>query len=211
MAEQRDESMPPSGDESRGTVPPESRKRRSSGSLPQDRFDRLPRSGRTGAHRLVARPHRFWQYLVAALVGVAVLTAAGVFALQNAGGSLPSFFDSTEEAPEVPQVKPELDPEATIAVLNGTETAGLEASVGQVITDNGWGQIGFTEVAATNDVSISAVFYVSPDDEAAAKGLAKELGGVSTYQSDEYGQYGVRLIVLLGSDYAGPGIPEASE
>lgn len=161
-----------------------------------------------GVHRLVARPRRFWQYLVAALLGIAVLTGAGILAMQSIGASVPSFLDrGAGGAPTVQQAKPELDPEASIAVLNGTATPGLEASVGQAITDNGWGQIGFTEVAATSDVQISAVFYASPDDEAAALGLAKELGGVSTYQNDEYDRYGVRLVVLLGSDYAGPGLP----
>ena len=35
--------------------------------------------------------------------------------------------------------------------------------------------------------------------------LAKELGGVSTFQGSDYDEYGARLIVLLGADYAGPG------
>lgn len=208
MAERHDGSMLHDGDASRRVrraAPGEQRPRTT---LPEDRFDRLPRRPRVGVHRLVARPRRFWQYLVASLLAIAVLTGAGILAMQSIGTSVPSLIDQEDSgASTEQQVKPVIDPEASIAVLNGTETPGLEASVGQVIADNGWGQIGFTEVAATSDVQISAVFYASPEDEAAALGLAKELGGVSTYLNDEYSRYGVRLVVLLGSDYAGPGLP----
>ena len=80
-----------------------------------------------------------------------------------------------------------------------------EACPNGAITQNGWGQILFSAPAASSDVKISAVFYSTPEDEAAALGLAKELGGVSTFQSSDYDEYGARLIVLLGVDYAGPG------
>ena len=84
-----------------------------------------------------------------------------------------------------------------------------------MITQNGWGQILFSAPAASSDVQISAVFFSKPEDEPAALALAKELGGVSTFQSSDYDEYGAKLIVLLGSDYAGPGsdqlvLPEAA-
>lgn len=173
--------------------------------LPEDRFDGLERSGRVGSHRLVARPRRFWVYFLAFLVGVAVLTGAGILLLQTIGTDIPVLREGGGGGEHlVEQVKPEINPEATVAVLNGTQTPGLEAGVAQVIADNGWGQIGFSQVAASNEVQISAVFYVDPADEAAALGLAKELGGVSIYQSEDYAEYGVQLVVLLGADYAGP-------
>lgn len=189
---------------------PSSRARSTRSELPEDRFDRLPRARRVGAHRMVARPRRFWVYLVSALVGLTLLTGAGIVVVHSLGGAGDFLDRGADERPVVEQVKPELDPEAAIAVLNGTTTPGLEVSVGQIITDNGWGQIAFTEVAASNEVQISAVFYTSVADEASALALANELGGVSIYQSYDYTQYGVQLVVLLGADYAGPGLPEAS-
>lgn len=183
-------------------------RRRGAESFAEDRFDHPPKGRRVGVHRIVAKPRRFWVFLVAALVGVALLTGAGIFAVNNIGGEIMGAGETSEKAPAVEQTAPVLDPEATIAVLNGTVTPGLEASVAQTIVDNEWGQIGFTEVAASNEVQISAVFYTSVTDEAAALGLAAELGGVSTYQSNDYTQYGVQLVVLLGSDYAGPGVPD---
>ena len=179
--------------------------RTAAASLGEDRFDRLPKGRRVGAHRLVARPRRFWVYLVSALLGVALLTGAGIFWVQNVGGGSSSGLDQGGQLPLVNRTEPEIDPGASVAVLNGTAVPGLEVGVADAIAANGWGQIGFTEVAATNEVQISAVFYTAAEDEAAALGLAAELGGVSTYQSEDYAQYGVRLVVLIGADYAGPG------
>ena len=174
--------------------------------LPLDRFDKLPKSRRVGVHRVVGRPRRFWIYLVSALLGIALLTAAGVIVLQVTGTN---FSSLTEELPKPtkapPAVTPELDPTAQIVVFNGTPMPNFEAVVDSVITQNGWGQILFSSPAASSDVQISAVFYSDPADESAALALAKELGGVSTFQTSDYDEYGARLVVLLGVDYAGPG------
>lgn len=179
--------------------------------LPEDRFDRLPPTRRVGAHRFAARPHRFWLYLVVGVLGVVLLSAVGIFAVQGFGGSLGTFSSEGSGPAAAPaQVQGEIDPTATIAILNGTETPNLQAGLEQIVTENAWGQIAFAEYAAARDVQISAVFYSAPEDEAAAAGLAQELGGVSYYQSNDYDDYGVRLVVLLGADYAGPGFDEAA-
>ncbi len=186
--------------------------------LPSDRFDDAAKSGRVGAHRVIGKPRRFWIYLVSALVATALLTGAGVIALQVTGANLQSMGGSdtqTEPTKKPVTVKPALDPTAPVVVLNGTGMDGFESIVDGAITQNGWGQILFSAPAASSDVQISAVFYSAPEDEAAALGLAKELGGVSTFQSSDYDEYGARLIVLLGADYAGPGsdqlvVPESA-
>lgn len=177
--------------------------------LPQDRFDELPKGRRVGAHRIAGRVRRFWRYLVAGIVATAVIVTIGIIGVNSIGGT----SDPMPNAPQQTQddrVTPELDPTATVAVLNGTPTPNLAAGVDQVITANGWGQITFSGDAASREVQISAVFYLAAEDETAAAGLAAELGGVSTYQSSDYADYGVRLVVLLGADYAGPGEEEAA-
>jgi len=152
-------------------------------------------------------------YAVAALIGIALLTGVGIIALTTLGSGLGTFTsgDAGTTAPAPEDVQGELDPEATVAVLNGTATPNLQAGVDEVITENGWGSIVFSDAAASRDVEISAVFFSDPADEAAARGLAQQLGGVSTYQSDAYADYGARLVVLLGADYAGPGFDEAED
>lgn len=174
-----------------------------------DRFDEVPRSDRVGAHRITGRVRRFWRYALVALVACAVLVTAGILWVNSVGGgsSLPT---EQPAAPPQAQIQPQLDPEATVAVLNGTVTPNLAAGVDEVITGNSWGQIIFSGEAAASDVEISAVFYADPADEAAALALAAELGGVSIYESQNYLEYGVRLVVLLGADYAGPGAEEAA-
>lgn len=178
---------------------------------PEDRFDRAERTGRVGAHRVTARPRYVWQFLIAGLLGFALLTTVGILLVQNIGasGKLPSL-DRTPAAvaPEKPVAK--LDPEATVAVLNGSETANLAASLDKIITDEQWGQILFSGSAASKDVQISAVFYSDEADAEAAAGLAAKLGGLSTYTTQDYAEYGAKLVVLLGSDYAGPGLEEAA-
>ncbi|WP_017793186.1 LytR C-terminal domain-containing protein [Leucobacter salsicius] len=178
---------------------------------PEDRFDRVARTGRVGAHRVTARPRYVWQFLIAGLLGFALLTTVGVLVVHNIGaaGKLPSL-DRTPAttAPAKPEAK--LDPTATVAVLNGSETPNLAASLDKLITDEQWGQILFSGSAASQDVKISAVFYSDPADADAAAGLAAKLGGLSTYTTQDYVEYGAKLVVLLGSDYAGPGLEEAA-
>lgn len=175
--------------------------------LSPDRFDELEKSGRVGAHRVVGKPRRFWIYLVSALLGVAVLTAVGVVVIQMTGASLSSLQSDEKPAEtEKPQtVQAVLDPTAPVVVLNGTTMDGFSSIVDGIITENAWGQILFSGPAASSDVQISAVFYSAEEDQPAALALAKELGGVSVFQSSDYDEYGARLVVLLGSDYAGPG------
>ena len=180
--------------------------------LPRDRFDEVKRSGRVGAHRITARPRYIWQYIVAALLGFALLTTIGIVAVHSIGsaGKLPTSRSATATGTsQAPQA--ELDPEATVAVLNGTTIPNLAAAVDQIITSEEWGQIRFSGSAAESDVAISAVFYSEPADEAAAAGLAAKLGGISTYITEDYAAYEVQLVVLIGADYQGPGVEEAQQ
>ncbi len=175
---------------------------RRSQDYPEDRFDRVTRSGRVGAHRVTAKPRHFWWYLVAGVLGFVLLTCIGVLVVQSVGGKSPT--PTSEQQPTSTEVPAVLDPAATIAVFNGTTDTNLGAGVSGSITAEGWGQVLFSENLAESDVPISAVFYRDPADESAARGLAEQLGGVSTYLTEDYAEYDARLIVLLGADYAGP-------
>lgn len=185
------------------------RRSRGTDSYPRDRFDDVKRSGRTGAHRVTAQQRFTWQYLIAVLISVAVLTTAGIFFVNqlSSTGRLPELNDGgsgQEQSPD--RVTPELDPEATVVILDGTSPdTELAQQLEPMFTDEQWGDVLAVLPAETNDVEISAIFYADPADEAAALGLAQKLGGLSAYSSSDYEGYDARLIVLLGSDYAGPG------
>ena len=183
---------------------------------PEDRFDRVERTRRVGAHRVNARPRYFWQYLIAGILGFALLTGAGILLLPllDGAGKLPNSAPAGTPGATgsaTPKVTPELDPAATIAILNGTEIQNLAAAVDQTIGKEQWGTIVFSGSAAESNVEISAVFYRDDADLPAAEGLAAKLGGISTYKTADYADYQARLIVLLGADYQGPGIDLAAQ
>lgn len=183
---------------------------------PEDRFDRVERTRRVGAHRVNARPRYFWQFIIAGLLGFALLTGAGILLLPllDSAGKLPNSSPMATPGATgtaTPQVTAELDPTATIAILNGTEIQNLAAAVDQTIANEQWGTIVFSGSAAESNVAISAVFYLDDADLPAAEGLAAKLGGISTYKTADYADYQARLVVLLGTDYQGPGIDLAEE
>ncbi|MBL3698889.1 hypothetical protein D3228_04395 [Leucobacter luti] len=161
---------------------------------------------------MTARPRYTWQFLIAGLLGFAVLTGIGVLAVHAAGnaGKLPVTGQSPSSSATAATPDAKLDPDATIAILNGTTTEHLSSAVGTIITDQKWGSVLFWGSASESDVEISAVFYSDPEDAAAAAGLAKELGGLSTYTTTDYADYAADLVVLLGADYRGPGLDEAA-
>lgn len=187
--------------------------RRAPGELPGDRFDRIERTGRIGAHRVQARPRYFWQFLIAGIAGFVVLTGVGIFWVQSldGGSSLGERLSGEQTAEPTKAPDPEIDPEAEVAVLNGTETLNLASAVDSIITEEQWGTIIFSGDAATHDVRTSAVFYRDDADLPAAEGLAAKLGGMTPYKTSDYADYGAKLIVLLGSDYQGPGKEKAAE
>lgn len=179
----------------------------------EDRFDNVPKnSKRIGAHRVIAKPTYFWQWFLVMIIAIVVLTAVGIFTLTRIGADRVPFASQVEGQTEGPApVESEVNPDATVAVLNGVETAGLGESVGNQISENKWGNTSFVGNAAEPSVEISAVFYTEESDRSAAQGLAEQLGGVSTYLNESYSDLGTDLVVVLGADYAGPGADEAAD
>ena len=178
--------------------------------LPEDRFDRIQHTRRAGAHRINGRPRTFWIYAVAALVGTAICATAGILALQSIGSTGESRLLPTKTSSQTAATA-KLDPNASVAVINGTAIDELAGGVDSVITKQKWGKVGFSGDAEKRDVKISAIFYSADADRAAAEGLAQKLGGLSSYKSSSYDSYQVKLVVLLGADYAGPGKDEAAK
>lgn len=172
---------------------------------PEDRFDRIESTGRVGAHRVTPRPRHVWQYLIAGLLGFAVLTTLGIFWVQSVGSitELPLAQESETTTP--PPTQGKLDPTATVIVLDGTPTPELGSNVDQTITAEEWGEIVFSAPASSEDVEESHVYYSVPNDEASAIGLAEKLGGLPVMQTDEFADFEARLVVVIGIDYDGPG------
>lgn len=168
---------------------------------PRDRFDDVPLDPeRVGAHR-APRPRMRW--LVLALwwiLAVAVLTGGGILtflALSNVESidlPDPPSVGQGEESPEGV-----IDTDYFVLVLNGTSETEASDVVRQQVLDAGWGENMVADLGSdVTDFPTSTVFYVDEDDEAAAVGLADELGISRVEQSadfDEQSEGGLTVVV----------------
>ncbi len=179
--------------------------------FPKDQFDDLPDDlERVGAHRAPARRGRGWIALGWAALATGVLVAVGLFALSRLGAGidleLPGAGGSSATPVPTPSstVAPITDPstidqarQATITVLNGTATEGLQTEVTTILQTAGW-PVGSALPASSTDVQMSAVYYSDPLNEDIARGVALELG-IERVLLDE--QFAATATVVLGADY----------
>jgi hypothetical protein len=179
---------------------------------PKDRFDDLPHKlDRVGAHRAPARKGRRWVAFWWALAATALLIGLGAIGLtvlnNRLNFTIPGIAsDAATVAPEptaVPTAEPTTDPSASVTVLNGTPTTGVAASVGELLTENGW-TVGTTTDADTETVVTTTVYYTDPAQEGAARGVAALLPGSVISLSADVAVSDATLTVVVGSDYILP-------
>jgi hypothetical protein len=184
---------------------------------PRDRFDDVPEDlQRVGAHRATGRRGRGWLVFGWALAATLALIAAGVTALTVIGQDIAfeggTVLPSAETATTTPTLdvtpEPVVDATILVTVLNGTNTTGLAAQVGERLAAEGW-NVGSRANASTRDVEATTVYYWDPVDEAAALGAAQSLGSAEVRFSQNFApQEGedpvgvARLTVVVGSDYS---------
>jgi len=110
---------------------------------PRDRFDDVPEDlQRVGAHRAARRRGRGWLVFGWALAATLALVAAGVIALTVIGQDIAfeggTVLPATDSATPTPTAdatpEPVIDASILVTVLNGTDTTGLAAQVGQTVT-----------------------------------------------------------------------------
>jgi hypothetical protein len=191
------------------------------GSFLPDRFDDVAPDVRyVGTHRRQQSSWSLFAPIGIALGLVVVLVLGGLWFLDRSNdnlaldeGDLPVVSGEAppEEAPEVAPVEEETpnpveDPtqidttDLTITVLNGTSSAGLAARAGSRLQALGWPEATATN-ADTSDVAQSVVAYENDEDLPIAWGIALALGLdlEAVVQTTAYP--GVRITVVLGSDY----------
>jgi hypothetical protein len=182
---------------------------------PRDRFDDVPEDlQRVGAHRAAGRRGRGWLVFGWALAATLALVAAGVIALTVIGQDIafegtvsPSSRTATPTPTADATPEPVVDAGILVTVLNGTNTTGLAAQVGERLADEGW-NVGSRANASTRDVETTTVYYWDPANEAAALGAARSLGSADVRLSQNFAPEegedpaGVaRLTVVVGADY----------
>lgn len=171
--------------------------------FPRDRFDSIPHGiERVGAHRAPARRGARWIAFGWAVLATVVLAGAGIAAVSVYNDRLE--FGGGEPVPtQTPVVtaEPTIAPDIPVAVLNGTGTSGLAASVGETLTAGGV-PVGITSNADTSDIEQTIVYYAAPELEGAARGVLQLLPVGDVRLSEDFAATGMQLVVVLGADYA---------
>ncbi|MEJ1155117.1 LytR C-terminal domain-containing protein [Microbacterium marmarense] len=179
-------------------------------SVPKDRFDDLPESGRIGAHR-AENPHmRGWVVLLWAALATIVLITVGIFATLIASGRIelgaPEPAATVEPTPDVEAV---VDTSFDVVILNATPESGLATQLKDVVVAAGWADEMVTaSEAGSEDFAETTVYYLNDEDEAAALGLANVIGGAEVAQTDVYQPATAdeqQLTIVIGVDRASVG------
>lgn len=187
---------------------------------PEDEFDRLPPTGRRGAHRRDDGIGRRGAYVIIGVAAVvAILLVVGVFNIIRT-----SFIDPEEQVAEPPAAEqteaPGEDPTedaddsvaaidreaVVVAVFNGSGVSGAGAAFAEATETNGWvvDEVGNYQTADT----VSTVYYSTADQEVQAAALADELG---IEQIEESADFSADLTVVIASDIAEQGPPAAED
>ncbi|MGP3534847.1 LytR C-terminal domain-containing protein [Microbacterium sp. RD1] len=185
--------------------------------FPPDRFDDIaPETGRVGAHRAENPRMRGGVVFLWAALATVVLLAAGIFGALLVSGRIslaPEAAPSSTPLP--PQIEPVIDTSFPVLVLNATGQEGLATQVRDVVVAAGWPADSVNAGAAgSTDFETTTIYYASPDDEAAALGLAEVIGGAEIAESTQYlppddpateeNEAGRQLTVVLGLDRVSP-------
>ncbi len=177
---------------------------------PKDRFDDLPAEpGRVGAHRAENPRLRIGAIVLWSVVATMAIIVVGVLVTLLSTGRL-----NVGPAPEATSagevVAPSIDTSHPVLVLNATDQADLGAQVRESVIDAGWAAADVGESnASSNDFPTTTVYYPTPEDEAAARGLADVIGGAEVSLDDTFQvvpppaeEGGVsQLVVVVGLDF----------
>ena len=180
--------------------------------LPRDKFDEQPDDLlRVGAHRAPRKKGRGWVAFAWAALATVVLVGAGLYGLSRFTDGLSFDFGGqpqgtaaatpTPTATAAPVADPTtIDPARliTVTVLNGTESTGLQNTVGDTLAAAAW-PVGARTQASQKDVAETFVYYSDPANEDVARGLVAALGIGDIRLSDAF--TGAPVTVVLGADY----------
>jgi biopolymer transport protein ExbD len=186
---------------------------------PEDEFDRLPPTGRRGAHRQESTLSQRSAYVLIAIVAiVAVLLVVGVVNIIRT-----SFHDPEEQVQEPPaatetdspgedgtdegeDATAEVDKESVVvSIQNISGVNGAAAAFQEAIEANGWTVQDVGTLSSPE--SVSTVYYSAREHEAQAAALAEELG---VEQTEESAEYPGDLTLVLASDLAADGPQDAA-
>jgi len=191
---------------------------------PSDRFDDLPAEhGRVGAHRAENPRMRGGIVLLWSVIATIVLIALGVFGSLIATGRITLFPTPEPTVSVAPTAEPVIDTSFTVTVLNATPQRGLAAAMRDTVIAAGWSADSVIDGdAGSEDFATTTVYYATPADEGAARGLAQAIGGAdvqlnAAYQpvddpnTTDVDESAVKqLVIVIGLDRTDAGAPSAT-
>ena len=159
-----------------------------------------PALERVTMERAALLPHPRWRRFKTFITQPKWLGAIAVGALVLAVGGIFGYQLITEDG-EGERREARIDASATtVAVLNGTTSAGLGGKVGDDVEAN---QFTLGVVTTNPDPVEQTVVLYEPDSQAAAKRLSTRLGGVPVQPIDRQAQRladGAQVVVIAGQD-----------
>ncbi|HYP72838.1 MAG TPA: LytR C-terminal domain-containing protein, partial [Microbacterium sp.] len=155
---------------------------------PKDRFDDLPADhGRIGAHRAENPRMRGGVVLLWSVIATVVLVALGVFGSMIATGRITLFPTPEPTVTVAPTAEAVLDTSYAVTVLNATPQRGLAAAIRDTVIAAEWPADSVLDGdAGSEDFPTTTVYYATPADEGAARGLAQAIGGADVQLNDVY-------------------------
>ncbi|MBO9626791.1 MAG: LytR C-terminal domain-containing protein [Microbacterium sp.] len=146
-----------------------------------------------------------WVVLLWSFVAALVLIIAGIFGSLVVMGRITLFPDSGPTTAPTPVETGVVDTTYSVMVLNATPDEGLDAQMRDELLNAGWAADSvFASDSASKDFTTTTVYYVGDEDELAAIGLARLIGGADVQQNDFYASQnttdGKQLVVVIGLD-----------
>ena len=179
-----------------------------------DQFDDIPQNiDRVGAHRGPKVRGGGWFVVLWSILAIAVLTVGGLFVLSQLdksvsffGGNVGAETSPTPTTSPTPQVTPVTDPKTiknrkiTITVLNGTDIANEQVTVGKLLKTAGW-KVTSEATASESNIKQTTVYYSNAANKDVAEGVQLALGTGNIQLTSAFP--GAPITVVIGSDYTG--------
>lgn len=150
-----------------------------------------------------------WVVLLWAGLATIVLIAVGIFGTLLASGRIGLAPAATPTAVPTAEVTPVIDTSYDVMILNATPEEGLATQTKDIVVEAGWSADQITAGGAgSQDFAQTTVYYLLPEDEAAAAGLAEAIGGADIEQSEVYApvdEGAKQLTVVIGLDRTAAG------
>lgn len=146
-----------------------------------------------------------WIVLLWSFVAALVLIIAGIFGALVVMDRISLFPEAQPSVTPTPEETGVVDTTVSVMILNGTPDEGLDERMRDTLINNGWtADKVFATPSDTQDFAATTVYYVADEDELAAIGLARVLGGAAVQQSDFYVSLNdtgaTQLTVVIGLD-----------